>query len=212
MIHREQGVDTMDIPMDAEVNCVDGPCGHSVCVIIDPVKDQVTHFVVKQNYSPETQRLVPIDQIIESNPHLIRLCCTRNELDDMPPFVRTEFIPSPVSGVEVTPSMLWPYATPEFGYITIEHDRVPPHELAIHRGAHVEAKDGRVGKVDEFLVDPVSGDITHLVLREGHLWGQKDVIIPINQIDYLGKDNVQLKLDKVGVAELPAIPVSRRAG
>jgi sporulation protein YlmC with PRC-barrel domain len=33
--------------------------------------------------------------------------------------------------------------------------------------------------VDEFVVNPKNGHITHLVMREGHLWGQKDVIIPL---------------------------------
>ena len=32
--------------------------------------------------------------------------------------------------------------------------------------------------VDELLVDPENEHITHLVMREGHLWGQKDVVYP----------------------------------
>ena len=32
--------------------------------------------------------------------------------------------------------------------------------------------------MDEFLADPASRQITHLVLREGHLWSQKDVVVP----------------------------------
>lgn len=31
--------------------------------------------------------------------------------------------------------------------------------------------------------------ITHLVLRESHLWGQKDVTIPVSEIDRM-EDNV----------------------
>jgi hypothetical protein len=34
-----------------------------------------------------------------------------------------------------------------------------------------------------FVVDPKTGHITHLVLREGHLWGQRDVAIPVNAIE-----------------------------
>jgi sporulation protein YlmC with PRC-barrel domain len=29
-----------------------------------------------------------------------------------------------------------------------------------------------VGRVGEILIDAETGEITHLVLREGHLWGQ----------------------------------------
>jgi sporulation protein YlmC with PRC-barrel domain len=197
----------MEIPMNAEVSCVDGPCGHSVCVIIDPVKDRVTHFVVRENALSETQRIVPIDQIIESNPHFIRLYCTHKEFENMPTFVETEFIPSSISGIGMDSTMLWPYTTPEFGYITLEHERIPPNELEVRRGASVEAKDGRVGKVDEFLVDSENGDITHLVLREGHMWGQKDVTIPVGQIDYLEENVVHLKIDKKSIDALPSIPI-----
>jgi len=51
--------------------------------------------------------------------------------------------------------------------------------------------------------------ITHLVLREGHLWGQKDVAIPVSEIERIGRETVHLKLDKRRVAALPALRLSR---
>ena len=63
--------------------------------------------------------------------------------------------------------------------------------------------------MDEFLIDPESDTITHLVLREGHLWGQKDVSIPVSQIDHYKDYTVYLKLDKHAMETLPAIPVRR---
>jgi sporulation protein YlmC with PRC-barrel domain len=73
----------------------------------------------------------------------------------------------------------------------------------------VEATDGHVGRVDEFVVDAGTGHITHLVLREGHLWGQKDVSISISEIGRIEADVVYLKLDKAGIDALPTIPVQR---
>jgi len=43
----------------------------------------------------------------------------------------------------------------------------------VRRGTRVEATDGHVGHVDEFVVNPENGHITHSVMREGHLWGKK---------------------------------------
>ena len=77
------------------------------------------------------------------------------------------------------------------------------------RGTRVEAIDGYVGHVDEFVVNPKSGHITHLVMREGHLWGKKDVIIPLSLIADTRKDTVFLKLDKLQIEVLPAFPVHR---
>ena len=46
--------------------------------------------------------------------------------------------------------MLWPYLTPEAYDITLENEHISANEIAIRRGASVEATDGRVGGVDEF--------------------------------------------------------------
>ena len=67
-----------------------------------------------------------------------------------------------------------------------------------------------MGWVDEFLVDPEDGYITHLILREGHLWGQKDVTIPVSEIERIEENTVYLKLNKRDVGKLPAIPIRRR--
>jgi hypothetical protein len=36
----------MDIRINAEVYCADGECGKSTYVIINPVKEKITHLVV----------------------------------------------------------------------------------------------------------------------------------------------------------------------
>jgi sporulation protein YlmC with PRC-barrel domain len=86
------------------------------------------------------------------------------------------------------------------------HLRVPPHEATLHRGARVKATDGYVGQVDEFLVDPISEQITHLVLCEGHMWGRKDVGIPISLVERVEADTVYLKVDKHSIEALPPVP------
>jgi hypothetical protein len=48
----------MEIPLQAQVECTDGVCGHSVYVLINSVLDQVTHLVVRENSSPHTEYIV----------------------------------------------------------------------------------------------------------------------------------------------------------
>ena len=74
---------------------------------------------------------------------------------------------------------------------------------------HIEASDGKVGRLDALVLDPTSGDITHLLLREGHLWGKKDVAIPISAVDFCDADTVYLKLDKAAIKALPAVSVKQ---
>ena len=86
----------------------------------------------------------------------------------------------------------------------LETEREVPIELVLDSTPkQVEAVDGRVGRIDEFLVDPVSEGITHLRMRRGHLWGRRDVTIPVDRIDY---DTVCVKLNKRQVEALPTAP------
>jgi hypothetical protein len=105
--------------------------------------------------------------------------------------------------------MMWPYFAPAGSAITLEKEHIPADELVIRRGAGVEATDGHVGRVDEFVINPHSDRITHLVMREGHLWGQKDVTIPVSQIDHYEGGAVYLKLNKQDIEKLPTVPVQR---
>jgi sporulation protein YlmC with PRC-barrel domain len=207
----------MDIPLDVEVHCSDGACGKSTAIIVEPNTEKVTHFVVQAEGS---QYLVPIEAIAESAANRIQLRWSRQELAAAAPFEKAMFAGQDI-GAYTAPgamgaSVAWPYgAESEYmlqaaaaAFVPVE--QIPEGERAIHTGAYVEATDGGVGHVEEFLIDPASGRITHLILREGHLWGKKDVTIPLDQIDRVEDDVVYLKLNKEDVGELPAVPVRRK--
>jgi uncharacterized protein YrrD len=206
----------MEIPTEVDVICSDGLCGHSTVVIVNPVTEQLTHIVVRENHAPHVARLVPLEFIESSTPDQVRLRCTRAELEQMDPFVETEFLKTQVPRYSPDPLMVWPFvspaeiATPENRGVIVHHEHIPRGELAVRRGARVEAVDGHVGQVDEFVVDSTSEHITHLVMREGHLWGHKDVTIPVSHIDRIAENTVYLKLHKSEVAALPAVPVRRQ--
>jgi sporulation protein YlmC with PRC-barrel domain len=201
----------MDLPVDADVQCTDGPGGRSTYVVLNPVTRRLTHIVVKQDSFPRLERLVPVGMVAETSPDQIHLNCSQQELHRLEPFIETEFLHGefPYAAYGLDEFRLWPYALPGDELVPVEHERVPPGELAVRRGSHVRATDGDVGRVDEFLVDRETEHITHLVLREGHLWGQKDVTIPVSEIERIEEDTVYLKLDKPSIEGLPGIPVRR---
>ncbi len=210
----------MEIPLQAQVQCTDGVCGRSVYVLINPVTDQVAHLVVREDSSPHTEYIVPVDVVSETITDTIQLRCSKAELEEMDPFVKTtvikEKLPGRYSGssggVYGMGSLYYlPYATPDRTvYESMEYQQIPPGELAVRRGTRVEATDGYVGHVDEFVVNPENGHITHLVMREGHLWGRKDVIIPLSAMGDTREDTVFLKLDKHQIESLPTFPLHRR--
>ena len=209
----------VEIPVsaDAEVECTDGPGGRCTNVVIDPVVEQVMHIVVREHRPPHSERLVPMGQIAQTTPEVIHLSCTQDDLAAMDAFVEQEYVKITVpafqnrQGYVSMGTYAYPYLTVPGMDVNVlqEHEHVPAGELAVRRGATVEATDGYVGRVDEFLVDPANGHITHLVLHEGHLWGQKDVTVPVSQIGRYEEGRVYLQLDKRAIELLPPITVHR---
>lgn len=195
----------MDVPVDATVECTDGPCGRSKYAIIDPAKERVTHVVIEESGLGGRERLAPVSLISQSTPEKITLRCSAEELQDLQPFVRREYLPGEEPFLAYPPGHYMVWSTGISGGVppVVEHTDVPEGQLAISRGARVEASDGKVGQVDEFLTDPVDRRITHVVLRHGHLWGQREVTVPAEQIDRIEDGVVFLKLDKKGIEALP---------
>jgi len=209
----------MEIPLNAQVECTDGICGRSEFVLINPVIDQLTHLVVKEDTSPGIEYIVPVDFVTETIADTIRLRCSKAELEKMDPFTKTRVIGERVldrnfgyqGGMDRMGYYYLPYITAESTeYESVEYQQIPPGELAVRRGTRIEATDGYVGRVDEFVVNPENGHITHMVMREGHLWGEKDVIIPLSAMGDTHEDTVFLKLDKHQIESLPTFPVHRR--
>lgn len=202
----------MDIPINAKVYCKNKLCGHTQAVILDPVKEVVTHVVVKERKAPHTHRLVPMDMIDASLANGIHLECEDEKLKEFPPFVETDYVQANVPYYMQAYDMYYmePVVVPEKKMVARKQFHIPRKELAIDRGTAVYSADGIVvGKVDEFLVDQDEGQVTHLILREGHLWGQKDIIVPVADIDKVKESKVRLKLRKEQIGKLPSIPVKR---
>ena len=65
------------------------------------------------------------------------------------------------------------------------------------------------GSVDELLIGPADNCISHLILREGPLWGPKDITIPVEKIDRIEDGTVYLNISKSEVKSLPAVPIHR---
>lgn len=189
----------MDIPLDAEVYCVDGRCGRSTCIVLDPRARAVTHVVVKDKTFPHTARLVPITLVVESSSYAVHVGCSRAELLRLDSFIeradvqlRPQDLGSPGLRLVVGTSSL----VPDIASVVLEYERVPAGELALHRGAEVEADGGYVGRVQGLHIDQATGRITDLVLREGPWWRQTDVIIPAERVEGIDEEAIHLKTDR----------------
>ena len=210
----------IDFPTKAEVNCSDGPAGRSTYVIFNPNNHQMTHLVVQSNRPPFHEQLVPVDQVVETTPDQIRLKCTRDEVYKMEPFEYEEYIQTEIPGyyyysdVSFFPANVLGFI-PEYAketvstHILVKRQNISQDELTLHRGARVEATDGTVGQVGELLINSNEMQVTHLVMLEKHNFKNREITIPVSQIDRVDEDTVYLKLDRQSVEQLPTTPIQR---
>jgi sporulation protein YlmC with PRC-barrel domain len=201
---------TEQFTIGAEVSCTDGACGKLSRVVFDPVARVLTHLIVEPRRGHEAARLVPVS-LVGSAAGEIKLNCTLAEFGVLDPAEETRFIEDyeDVPNYRTTDTVFWPH----YGYRggrgnLATSDTIPPGELEVRRGDHVQASDGHIGQVEGLVIDPDSHRVTHVLLQEGHLWGRKDVAIPVGAVTKV-EDRIEVSLSKQQVQDLPSIDIDR---
>jgi sporulation protein YlmC with PRC-barrel domain len=204
-----------------KVTCNDGECGNLTRVILDPVAQAVTHLVVEPAHDKAAGHLVPID-LVESATDTIKLQCALSDFNAFESAEETRFLPGPTghSDYKAEHALVWPYYGITMGAglgnglgtdvgrrdQTITYERVPMGEVSIHRGEHVHATDGNIGRVQGLIIDPSDHHVTHVLLDEGHLWGKQQVAIPIKTVIHVS-NIVDVNLTKDDIRKLPAVAI-----
>ena len=88
----------------------------------------------------------------------------------------------------------------------VTSDTVPLGEVEVCRGDPVHATDGDIGRVQGLVIDRGSGHVTHVLLQEGHLWGRKEVAIPISAVASTS-GGIGLRIAKQEVQDLPPVDI-----
>jgi sporulation protein YlmC with PRC-barrel domain len=205
--------ETERFTIGADVSCTDGPCGTLVRVVVDPIARLVTHLIVKPRPGHGPARLVPLE-LVASAADEIRLSCASADFDSLDPAREEQFIASDndVPNYRTTDTVAWP----RFGYRGARgdleaDDAIPPGEVEVQRGEHVNATDGHIGQVEGLVIDPESHHVTHVLLQEGHPWGRKQVTIPIGTVTRVA-ERIEVNLTKQQVRDLPEVDIDRPQG
>lgn len=219
--------DTNSTPftIGARVDCSDGVCGQVIRVVIDPVARAVTHLVVEPMQRRGLGRLVPLG-LLDADPSIaeIRLLCTVAEFDELEAAEETHFLPgsNTYSDYPEDGTLLWPFygvgSSMGLGLGTstgpvaqsVTSDLLPAGEVAVHRGDRVHAVDGEIGKVQGIVIVDPGHKVSHVLLQEGHLFGRKDVAIPIGAVTSVD-DGIELSITKQQVQDLPSVDLQRNA-
>ena len=210
--------DTTSFTIGSDASCTDGTCGEVSRVVVDPVARAVTHLVVEPKGRQGLGRLVPLD-LVDATEGEIRLRCTVAEFEALDPAEETQFVPGSKGYASYGPEQVlsWPYSslggsagvagdTVSGVSETVTYDTVPAGEVEVRRGEHVHAADGEIGQVEGLVIDPRDHRVTHVLLQQGHLWGRKEVAIPISAVTGVD-DGIQLNITKHEVQELPPVDI-----
>jgi sporulation protein YlmC with PRC-barrel domain len=211
---------TFTIGTDA--TCTDGACGEVIRVVVDPVLRAVTHLVVEPKHRRGLGRLVPLD-LVDATTDEVRLRCTVDEFDKLDYAEETQFLPgsSGFAGYGLAQALSWPYyglgsgiaIDPNIAIGTgnapepVVSESVPLGEVTVARGEPVHATDGDIGRVQGLVIN-ADRHVTHVLLQEGHLWGRKEVAIPISAVTRVD-DGIRLNLSKQDVQDLPSVAIER---
>jgi hypothetical protein len=203
----------------SSVSCSDGPCGDLTCVVVDPAARTVTHLIVKPPQRDGTRRLVPV-RLATTGPAAIQLRCTLAQFEGLRSADETQTLPGALG--ELPDGQDHKLSAPYYGRggmglamavgtglgsgtapREITSDRIPAGKVGVHRGDHVHATDGPIGKVQGLAILTRGHNVTRILLDEGHLWGKHRVAVPISAVaDF--SDGVRLSLTKDEVRDLPS--------
>ena len=217
----------MRLDLGSPVRCSDDAFGELADIVIDPRTRCVTHLVVQPQRREGQTRLVPIararagedadatislemhrrgDEPVRARPRIeyVRLGEARVEDPNWDVGIEEALALPSSSGVDVFNDVdIDPH-------VMLSYDRIPIGDVEIRRASSVTSADGHhLGHVDGFVLD---GDqqIAHLVLEHGHLWGKRELAIPVDAVGKVETDAVTLTLTKDEVGALPSTRVHRR--
>lgn len=206
----------MNIPLNAAVYCGSERVGTSRVLIVDPVRERVTHLVVRAHGLGDREFLVPLEQVAGTTADTVHLTGSRDDLSRCERFTEAHFVRADVPDW-ATDALAWPYfvAEPTYSayseptYVAQKEEHIPPGELALRRGARVVARDGLAGQVEGFVVAPETGHVTHLAVRSRHGLRADDLTVPVSAVAHYDGNDVQLNLTRDELGRLERLPLRR---
>jgi len=212
-----------ELTIGVRTSCSDGFCGQLSRIITDPATRKITHLVIKPEHRRQSDRLVPVE-LVDMTADDISLRCTLAEFEELEPAEEVDLAEGDEygggygdaesvqgygnvgsMGVGGSVSGLGVGAGLGHRVRTVTHHVVPLGEAELVPGEHVHAVDGEIGQVLGFIVDPDDQRVTHVLLKEGHLWGRREVAIPISAVTAID-EGVRLNITKKQVEHLPPAP------
>jgi hypothetical protein len=176
------------IPLTAHAECVDGACGELAGLVIRADSRTLEYYVVRDTTPGHAiERLVPRVQVDPAATSVIHLNCTLAELGKMQPLNVQEVTSAGGSSSGTAYGRAG-------GYSVADSERAPDGTGVLRQDQHVEATDGKVGKLSGIAVDDEARITDFYTRLDRH--GAPEVLLPTSAVSYVDRNTVYLLLDK----------------
>ena len=173
--------------------------------LIDNETFTLTHLDVAEHHGGH---LVPLGDVASAG-ESVELSCSEEQFNDLPPDEEIENVDPPLPTYDPSALIQTPFLAgvgrgafiPLMSSIRVQV--LPQGDVDLDRHVPVHASDGHVGHADG-LVASTDGHLTHLLLGEGHIFGKREVAVPIDEVASVGEEGVLLRISKDEVEALPA--------
>jgi uncharacterized protein YrrD len=216
----------MQFNENAEVVTTDGQkLGKIDRVVFDPNSNELTHLVVKKGFLLTEDKVVPLDCIESATEERVVLKKGQLDLDDIPNFEETHYVPVEEAGVSEErghgglDKLAWYYPVPGSAwwrqrsfanrgiskppYVRKTEVNIPEGTVALEEGARVVSSEGEhVGNIERVYADEEEQRVTHLLISKG-LISKSRKLIPSMWVDSVREDEVRLSIGERFVEKLP---------
>jgi hypothetical protein len=201
--------------LDTGVACTDGRCGQLKRVVFDPRNRIATHLIVEPPHRAGLGRLVPLELVTGTTPEITLRC----PLASFEQLAFGEQLGFPGTGQDAGlagDALTMPFYGIDEGGVSFVgdfggnayqpdvEDALPAGDVDVAPHERVHATDGPVGHIRGLVVGADDHRLTHVLLREGHLWGRREVAIPMTAVDSVDA-GIRLNLTRAEVGDLPTL-------
>ena len=181
------------IRIDQQVRDVDDDVVGAVeAVVLTPTLARITHVSVSPGGGFTESRLVPVEDLVSDGTRL-RLRHRHVWPNGYERTYEMDYLPLESSGdyhlpypYDTEDLLVWDRLQTPLGTGSVIRSHLPKGEHQLHSGTPVRTTEGRrIGHVAGFFLDEDTDDVTHVVLRHGHLWGRKTMLLPLSLVDHL---------------------------
>lgn len=191
-------------------------------VVMDPRTKELSHVVVRKGVLFTEDKVVPLVLIARADKDRIVLRGDIGDLDALPQFEETDYIPlvestagpESRSTYDVAALYWYPpvgvaawnypgYPGPGPIYVTRTERHIPEGTVALKEGSKVISNDDHhVGNVERVFTDSRTDRVTHFVISQGLILTERK-LIPVAWVSTVMEDEVHLSVDRQLLDRLP---------